>query len=74
MCEEAKQKIIELAKDHKVRRGELGVLCKKKYIGNEIFFECLEENPRACQFAWWVGHFFLCRRPVKTPMGKELNE
>jgi hypothetical protein len=74
VCEEAKQKIQGLPEDREVRRGELGMSCKEKYIGNENFFECLEENPRTCQFAWFVGHFFLCRRPRQTPISPELKE
>lgn len=77
MCEAEKQKIQGLLKDcpkdRKVSKAEFGIPCKIKYIGDELFVECLEENPQACKFSWFIGHFHLCRCPHHARIAKELK-
>jgi len=61
-------------KDFKCYRSNLSRLCKAKDIGLESFLECLEENPRDCEFSIGYGYSYYCRCPVRVHIAKQLSE
>jgi hypothetical protein len=61
-------------KDFKCCRSNLSQLCKAKDIGLESFLECLEENPRDCEFSISYGYSYYCRCPVRVHIAKELSK
>ncbi len=77
MSKADKQKLQEPIKDCP-RGRELGnpdgLPCKVKHIGDEALVECLEEDPRACKFSWFIGHFYLCQCPHRVRIAKELEK
>lgn len=61
-------------KDFKCCRSNLSQLCKAKDVGLESFLECLEENPRDCEFSISYGYTYYCRCPVRVYIAKKLSE
>ena len=61
-------------KDFKCYKSNLSQLCKAKDVGLESFLECLEENPRDCEFSISYGYSYYCRCPVRVYIARELSE
>jgi hypothetical protein len=61
-------------KDFKCYRSSLTRLCKAKDIGLESFLECLEDNPKDCEFSIAYGYSHFCRCPVRVYIAKKLSE
>jgi hypothetical protein len=80
MDEGARKKIEKLIagmscpKDFKCYRSNLADLCKAKDIGLESFLECLEDNPRNCEFSISYGGGHFCRCPLRVYIAKRLSE
>jgi hypothetical protein len=62
------------AKDFKCYRSNLSQLCKAKDVGLESFLECLEHNPRNCEFSISYGDSYFCRCPVRVYIAKKLSD
>jgi hypothetical protein len=60
------------AKDFRCYRSNLSQLCKAKDVGLESFLECLEDNPRDCEFSIGYGDSCFCRCPVRVYIAKKL--
>ena len=41
-------------------------VCKAKSFGVESVIECLEDDPRNCDFAHPYGHLYFCRCPLRN--------
>jgi len=61
-------------KDFKCYKSNLSQLCKSKDVGLESFLECLEENPRDCEFSIGYGNSYYCRCPVRVYIANKLSE
>jgi hypothetical protein len=80
MRQDLKQEIEEIIgqfecpKDFRCYKSGLEVLCKAKYIGAEVFLECLEEVPHRCTFSLFLGRSYLCQCPLRAYIAKELKK
>ena len=61
-------------KDFKCCKPGFDVVCKAKDIGLETFLECLEEDPRSCQFSVPFGEGYFCQCPLRVYIAKKLKK
>lgn len=64
---------ISCQKDFKCYKSGFKNLCKAKDTGLNEYLDCLEENPRSCEFSLTFGFGNLCRCPLRVYIMKELN-
>jgi len=81
MEEDLKKKIEEITarmdcpKGFKCAKGGFERLCKtSNHFGLENHFDCLEEKPMQCPFAFLFGLKYLCQCPLRVYIAKNLKK
>lgn len=65
---------MDCAKDFECCEDDFANVCRAKDIGIESFLECLEKNPKICEFAMPFGNAFFCKCPVRIAIARKLNK
>ena len=66
--------VTEGSGDFECYKSHFGVPCKAEDIGFERYLECLEENPRPCQFSVPFGDGYFCQCPLRVYIAKKLKK
>jgi len=65
---------IKCTKDFECYKSGFKNLRKARGIGLERYLECLEKEPRECEFAIPFGYTFLCQCPLRVYIAKKLKK
>lgn len=65
---------MQCPKDFECYKSGFEALCKARYVGGELFLECLEETPQRCKFSLFLGRSHLCQCPLRAYIAKKFKK
>ncbi len=65
--------LLSCSKDFICYKSGLEKLCKARDFGMDEYIDCLEENPKECEFSLPFGEGHLCKCAVRIYIAKNLK-
>jgi hypothetical protein len=65
---------LKCGKDFQCYKSGFETLCKAKDIGLKLYLQCLEEQPKQCQFSFRCRDEFYCNCPLRMYISKKLKK